>query len=64
MPGWKTPTTNVKTFDDLPKQAQDYVKVRIVSLLKDCITKCYRQFIENFIGVKVRLQSKGFFGTF
>ncbi|TQV92516.1 hypothetical protein V2A60_007197 [Cordyceps javanica] len=26
MPGWKTPTTNVKTFDDLPKQAQDYVK--------------------------------------
>ncbi|OAQ73380.1 adenylosuccinate synthetase protein [Pochonia chlamydosporia 170] len=26
MPGWKRPTTNVKTFDDLPKQAQDYVK--------------------------------------
>ncbi|KAK0385169.1 hypothetical protein NLU13_7647 [Sarocladium strictum] len=26
MPGWKTPTTNVKTFDDLPKEAQDYVK--------------------------------------
>ncbi|EON98608.1 putative adenylosuccinate synthetase protein [Phaeoacremonium minimum UCRPA7] len=26
MPGWKRPTTNVKTFDDLPKQAQDYVE--------------------------------------
>jgi adenylosuccinate synthase len=37
MPGWKTPTTNVKTFDDLPKQAQDYV-----------------EFIESFIGVKVK----------
>ncbi|KAF5127868.1 Adenylosuccinate synthetase [Metarhizium anisopliae] len=28
MPGWKRPTTNVKTFDDLPKQAQDYVEVK------------------------------------
>ncbi|KAI1146011.1 P-loop containing nucleoside triphosphate hydrolase protein [Nemania diffusa] len=37
MPGWKTPTTNVKTFDDLPKQAQDYV-----------------EFIESFVGVKVK----------
>ncbi|KAM0229292.1 hypothetical protein ACHAPO_010071 [Fusarium lateritium] len=37
MPGWNTPTTNVKTFSDLPKQAQDYV-----------------EFIENFIGVKVK----------
>ncbi|EXV01381.1 adenylosuccinate synthetase [Metarhizium robertsii] len=37
MPGWKRPTTNVKTFDDLPKQAQDYV-----------------EFIESFVGVKVK----------
>ncbi|KAJ3528966.1 hypothetical protein NM208_g9968 [Fusarium decemcellulare] len=37
MPGWKRPTTNVKRFDDLPKQAQDYV-----------------EFIESFIGVKVK----------
>ncbi|KAF5024631.1 hypothetical protein F66182_3395 [Fusarium sp. NRRL 66182] len=37
MPGWKRPTTNVKTFEDLPKQAQDYV-----------------EFIESFIGVKVK----------
>lgn len=37
MPGWKRLTTNVKTFDDLPKQAQDYV-----------------EFIESFVGVKVK----------
>ncbi|KFG78828.1 adenylosuccinate synthetase [Metarhizium anisopliae] len=28
MPGWKRPTANVKTFGDLPKQAQDYVEVK------------------------------------
>ncbi|KAH7133748.1 Adenylosuccinate synthetase [Dactylonectria macrodidyma] len=37
MPGWNTPTTNAKTYSDLPKQAQDYV-----------------EYIENFIGVKVK----------
>ncbi|RDA93119.1 hypothetical protein CP533_4085 [Ophiocordyceps camponoti-saundersi (nom. inval.)] len=26
MPGWNKSTTNAKTFDDLPKEAQDYVK--------------------------------------
>ncbi|KAH7246107.1 hypothetical protein BKA59DRAFT_512069 [Fusarium tricinctum] len=26
MPGWKKPTTNARTFDDLPKQARDYVE--------------------------------------
>lgn len=25
MPGWNTPTTNAKTFYDLPKEARDYV---------------------------------------
>ncbi|RYP60160.1 hypothetical protein DL770_010053 [Monosporascus sp. CRB-9-2] len=25
MPGWNKPTTNVKTFDDLPKEARDYI---------------------------------------
>ncbi|KAL7817981.1 Adenylosuccinate synthetase [Trichoderma longibrachiatum ATCC 18648] len=25
MPGWNTPTTNAKTFEDLPKEAQDYI---------------------------------------
>ncbi|KAH7137386.1 Adenylosuccinate synthetase [Dactylonectria estremocensis] len=37
LPGWNTPTTNAKTYADLPKQAQDYV-----------------EYIENFIGVKVK----------
>ncbi|KAH8882391.1 adenylosuccinate synthetase [Thozetella sp. PMI_491] len=26
MPGWQTPTTNAKTYDDLPKKARDYVE--------------------------------------
>lgn len=26
MPGWNQPTTNAKTFADLPKEAQDYVE--------------------------------------
>ncbi|KAF4125417.1 adenylosuccinate synthase [Geosmithia morbida] len=26
MPGWQTPTTNAKTFFDLPKKARDYVE--------------------------------------
>ncbi|OAR00174.1 hypothetical protein LLEC1_07416 [Akanthomyces lecanii] len=25
MPGWQTPTTSAKTYDDLPKKARDYV---------------------------------------
>ena len=27
MPGWQTPTTNAKTYYDLPKRARDYVEV-------------------------------------
>ncbi|RBQ87263.1 hypothetical protein VDGD_20712 [Verticillium dahliae] len=26
MPGWQTPTTNAKTYIDLPKKARDYVE--------------------------------------
>ncbi|ODA77869.1 hypothetical protein RJ55_06472 [Drechmeria coniospora] len=26
MPGWQTPITNAKTYDDLPKKARDYVE--------------------------------------
>ncbi|KAI1866520.1 hypothetical protein JX265_007821 [Neoarthrinium moseri] len=37
MPGWNKPTTNARTYYDLPKQARDYV-----------------EYIENFIGVKVK----------
>ncbi|CEJ87942.1 Putative Adenylosuccinate synthetase [[Torrubiella] hemipterigena] len=27
MPGWQTPTTNVKTYYELPQKARDYVEV-------------------------------------
>ena len=29
MPGWQKPTTNAKTYYDLPKAARDYVEVSI-----------------------------------
>jgi adenylosuccinate synthase len=29
MPGWQTPTTNAKSYYDLPKKARDYVEVRM-----------------------------------
>jgi adenylosuccinate synthase len=29
MPGWQKPTTNARTYDDLPKEARDYVEVGI-----------------------------------
>ncbi len=37
LEGWKQPTTHVKSFAELPKQAREYV-----------------EFIEKYIGVKVR----------
>ncbi|KAH8651097.1 Adenylosuccinate synthetase [Xylariales sp. PMI_506] len=37
MPGWQKPTTNAKSFYDLPKQAREYV-----------------EYIENFVGVKIK----------
>ncbi|TPX11935.1 uncharacterized protein E0L32_007433 [Thyridium curvatum] len=37
MPGWQTPTTNAKTYDELPKKARDYIE----------------QYIEKFVGVKI-----------
>ncbi|CAG9971827.1 unnamed protein product [Clonostachys byssicola] len=43
MPGWQTPTTNVKTYDDLPKKARDYVE----------------QYIEKFVGVKIKYIGTG-----
>lgn len=29
MPGWQKPTTNARTYDDLPKEARDYIEVSI-----------------------------------
>jgi adenylosuccinate synthase len=40
MPGWKTSTINVKTFNDLPKEARDYVEVRR-RLLHDGVDPIY-----------------------
>lgn len=37
MPGWQKPTTNAKSYYDLPKQAREYI-----------------EFIENFVGVKIK----------
>ncbi len=37
LEGWKQPTTHITSFDELPRQAREYV-----------------EFIENFVGVKVR----------
>lgn len=54
MPGWQTPTTNVKTYDDLPKAARDYIEVRIFT--RASITSNgadHQQYIEKFVGVKV-----------
>jgi adenylosuccinate synthase len=28
MPGWQKPTTNAKSYYDLPKQAREYIEVR------------------------------------
>ncbi|VUC36838.1 unnamed protein product [Clonostachys rosea] len=42
MPGWQTPTTNAKTYNDLPKKARDYV-----------------EYIEKFVGVKIKYIGTG-----
>ncbi|KAI1040947.1 hypothetical protein LB505_006652 [Fusarium chuoi] len=38
MPGWQKPTTNARTYYDLPRAARDYVE----------------QYIEKFVGVKIK----------
>lgn len=54
MPGWQTPTTNAKTYDDLPKAARDYVEVSISTWTSMTNSGAdYQQYIEKFIGVKV-----------
>jgi adenylosuccinate synthase len=42
LPGWKTSTFGVKTWDDLPIEAKKYV-----------------EFIETFVGVKVKYIGTG-----
>ncbi|KAM0439763.1 hypothetical protein ACHAPT_000858 [Fusarium lateritium] len=54
MPGWQKPTTNARTYYDLPKAARDYVEVSILAWTT--ITNSgadHQQYIEKFVGVKV-----------
>lgn len=54
MPGWQKPTTNTKTYHDLPKAARDYIEVSISTWTS--ITNSgadHQQYIEKFVGVKV-----------
>ncbi|KAG4254726.1 adenylosuccinate synthetase [Fusarium proliferatum] len=43
MPGWQKPTTNARTYYDLPRAARDYVE----------------QYIEKFVGVKIKYIGTG-----
>jgi predicted TIM-barrel enzyme len=55
MPGWQTPTTNAKSYYDLPKKARDYVEVRMkVEAHMANNVADLEQYIEKFVGVKVR----------
>lgn len=54
MPGWQTPTTNVKAYGDLPKAARDYIEVSIIIYASKTDSGAkQQQFIENVVGVKV-----------
>jgi adenylosuccinate synthase len=53
MPGWNAPTTNAKTFSELPKQAQNYVEVRKLHIVYRRTLLTTYQYIEKFVGVKV-----------
>ncbi|RFU79166.1 adenylosuccinate synthetase [Trichoderma arundinaceum] len=60
MPGWQKPTTNARTYDDLPKEARDYVEVSIFTWA--CITNSgadHQQYIETFVGVKIKYIGTG-----
>lgn len=35
MPGWNQSTTNVTAFEELPKEAQDYILVRNVAFTRN-----------------------------
>ena len=54
MPGWQTPTTDARTWADLPQAARDYVEVSILTW--PSVTNSvadHPQYIEKFVGVKV-----------
>ncbi|KAH7484034.1 Adenylosuccinate synthetase [Fusarium oxysporum f. sp. matthiolae] len=60
MPGWQKPTTNARTFYDLPRAARDYVEVSIFTWAS--ITNSgtdHQQYIEKFVGVKIKYIGTG-----
>ncbi|EFY88864.1 adenylosuccinate synthetase [Metarhizium acridum CQMa 102] len=60
MPGWQRPTTNARTYYDLPKAARDYVEVSILtwaSITNSCAD--HQQYIEKFVGVKIKYIGTG-----
>ncbi|KAK7423866.1 Adenylosuccinate synthase [Neonectria punicea] len=60
MPGWQKPTTNARTYNDLPKAARDYVEVSIFTWAS--ITNSgadHQQYIEKFVGVKIKYIGTG-----
>ncbi|KAF5129821.1 Adenylosuccinate synthetase [Metarhizium anisopliae] len=60
MPGWQKPTTNARTYYDLPKAARDYVEVSIftwASITNSCAD--HQQYIEKFVGVKIKYIGTG-----
>lgn len=58
MPGWQKPTTNAKTYYDLPKAARDYVEVSIFTCASRANSSAdHQQYIEKFVGVKVGVRA-------
>ncbi|KAM0086817.1 Adenylosuccinate synthase [Fusarium odoratissimum] len=60
MPGWQKPTTNARTYYDLPRAARDYVEVSISTWAS--ITNSgtdHQQYIEKFVGVKIKYIGTG-----
>ncbi|KAK8932684.1 Adenylosuccinate synthetase [Metarhizium anisopliae] len=60
MPGWQKPTTNARTYYDLPKAARDYVEVSTftwASITNSCAD--HQQYIEKFVGVKIKYIGTG-----
>jgi hypothetical protein len=51
--GWKKPTTNARTYYDLPAKARAYVEVRGGKNTLRRLLTYFCQFIEAFVGVKV-----------
>ncbi|VTT62626.1 unnamed protein product [Fusarium fujikuroi] len=60
MPGWQKPTTNARTYYDLPRAARDYIEVSISP--RASITNSgtdHQQYIEKFVGVKIKYIGTG-----